>query len=70
MPGWPRRSRTASSAEVFADPGDALEWLEHNRVDLVITDYKMPGMDGAEFTRRFRAMPGGRHVPVGGHHRL
>ena len=52
------------SAEVFADPADALEWLEHNRVDLVITDYKMPGMDGAEFTRRFRAMPNNRHVPV------
>ncbi len=52
------------SAEVFADPADALEWLESNRVDLVITDYKMPGMDGAEFTRRFRAMPNNRHVPV------
>ncbi|MBD0270832.1 MAG: response regulator [Acetobacteraceae bacterium] len=52
------------SAEVFADPVDALEWLESNRVDLVITDYKMPGMDGAEFTRRFRAMPNNRHVPV------
>jgi CheY-like chemotaxis protein len=52
------------SAEVFADPADALEWLEHNRVDLVITDYKMPGMDGAEFTRRFRAMPNNLHVPV------
>jgi len=52
------------AAEVFADPADALEWLEHNRVDLVITDYKMPGMDGAEFTRRFREMPGNRQVPV------
>lgn len=52
------------AAEVFADPADALEWLEHNRVDLVITDYKMPGMDGAEFTRRFRAMPNNRHVPL------
>jgi len=52
------------SVEVFAEPLDALEWLEHNRVDLVITDYRMPGMDGAEFTRRYRAMPGGSHVPV------
>jgi len=52
------------AAEVFADPVDALEWLEHNRVDLVITDYKMPGMDGAEFTRRFRAMQNNRHVPL------
>lgn len=52
------------SVEVFGDPFDALEWLEGNRVDLVITDFKMPGMDGAEFTRRFRALPGGSAVPV------
>jgi len=52
------------NAEVFGDPLDALEWLEGNRVDLVITDFKMPGMDGAEFTRRFRAMPGGAATPV------
>jgi PAS domain S-box-containing protein len=52
------------SVEVFGDSADALEWLEGNRVDLVITDFKMPGMDGAEFTRRFRALPGGATVPV------
>ncbi|WP_431269932.1 response regulator [Dankookia sp. P2] len=52
------------SVEVFGDPLDALEWLEGNRVDLVITDFKMPGMDGAEFTRRFRVLPGGAAVPV------
>ena len=52
------------AVEVFGDPLDALEWLEGNRVDLVITDFKMPGMDGAEFTRRFRALPGGGTVPV------
>ncbi len=50
--------------EVFADPLDALEWLQANRVDLVITDYRMPGMDGAEFTRRYRAMPNGSVAPV------
>jgi CheY-like chemotaxis protein len=52
------------AVEVFGDPFDALEWLEGNRVDLVITDFKMPGMDGAEFTRRFRALPGGAAAPV------
>lgn len=52
------------TVEVFADPLDALEWLEGNRVDLVITDFKMPQMDGAEFTRRFRAIPGAAAVPV------
>ena len=52
------------SVEVFADAADALEWLEHNRVDLVITDYKMPGMDGTEFTRRLRTLPSGASIPV------
>src|SRR3712207_9460889 len=52
------------SAEVFADPADALEWLEDNRVDLGITDYKMLGMDGDESTPRFAATPSNRHVPV------
>jgi PAS domain S-box-containing protein len=50
--------------ETFADPLDALEWLGHNRVDLVISDFRMPGMDGAAFTRRLRAIPGCAGLPV------
>jgi PAS domain S-box-containing protein len=50
--------------EAFADPLDALEWLGHNRVDLVISDFRMPGMDGAAFTRRLRATPGCATLPV------
>jgi PAS domain S-box-containing protein len=50
--------------EAFADPLDALEWLGHNRVDLVISDFRMPGMDGAAFTRRLRAIPGCAGLPV------
>lgn len=50
--------------ESFANPLDALEWLESNEVDLVITDYSMREMDGAEFTRRFRAQRRGAAVPV------
>jgi PAS domain S-box-containing protein len=50
--------------EAFPDPFDALEWLEHNRVDLVITDFKMPSMDGAAFTRALRALPTAAEVPV------
>lgn len=32
----------------------ALELLGRERVDLVITDYRMPGMDGIEFLERAR----------------
>lgn len=48
----------------FADPRDAIAWATENTPDLVVTDYKMPGMDGAEFTRQFRAQPLCYDVPV------
>ncbi|MGY4800306.1 two-component system response regulator [Teichococcus aerofrigidensis] len=53
--------------EAFGDPQQALEWLRGNSVDLVVTDFRMPGMDGAEFTRRLRALgdnPAVADVPV------
>jgi diguanylate cyclase (GGDEF)-like protein/PAS domain S-box-containing protein len=63
-------ARLAASIEVgvevitFADPLRALDSLADRIPDLVITDFKMPGIDGAEFTRRFRALPGCADVPV------
>jgi len=52
------------AVEAFADPVDALEWLGHNRVDLVISDFRMPGMDGAVFTRQLRDIAGCADLPV------
>lgn len=52
------------SVETFANPVQALEWFAGNTPDLVITDYKMPLMDGAEFIRRFRQIPACIDVPV------
>lgn len=63
-------SRLASSVEegvrvkAFAGAQAALDWVQGTMPDLVITDFKMPGMDGAEFTRAFRALPGALEVPV------
>lgn len=41
--------------ESFAEPQDALAHMHTAIPDLIITDYRMPGMDGIEFTRRIRA---------------
>lgn len=48
----------------FGDPAEALDWLKTNTPDLVVTDYKMPNMDGAEFVRRFRKLPECADVPA------
>jgi diguanylate cyclase (GGDEF)-like protein/PAS domain S-box-containing protein len=48
----------------FADPAELLVWLERNTPDLIITDFKMPKMDGAEFIRRFRKLPNSTDIPV------
>ncbi len=53
-----------AAVESFSGPEAVLEWAGSHAPDLVITDYKMPGMDGAEFIRRLRAMPNGADVPV------
>ena len=52
------------SVRTFDDPVVALEWLSANTPDLVITDFKMPNLDGAEFTQRFRELPECADVPV------
>lgn len=48
----------------FADPIEALEWAKHHAHDLVLTDYKMPNMDGIEFTQWLRKIPSCTDVPV------
>ncbi|KLK93642.1 diguanylate cyclase [Microvirga vignae] len=48
----------------FASPVEALDWLEGNCPDLIVTDFRMPGMDGAEFTKHVRGAANGIDVPI------
>jgi CheY-like chemotaxis protein len=52
------------STSLFSGGADALAWLERHEPDLVITDYRMPDMTGAQFTREFRKNRRLQHVPV------
>lgn len=42
----------------------ALGWINNQTPDLVITDYKLPGLDGIEFTERLRSRSKSREIPV------
>ena len=48
----------------FSCPQEALDWTKNHPVALVLTDYKMPQMNGIEFIRMFRTHSACAHVPV------
>jgi CheY-like chemotaxis protein/HPt (histidine-containing phosphotransfer) domain-containing protein len=48
----------------FTDASAALMFCEKNDPDLIIVDYMMPGLNGIEFTRRLRVLPGKKDTPV------
>ena len=57
--------RDAGYEAVEADNGfTALEAIERGRCDLALVDVNMPGMDGLTLTRRLRADPRTRSMPV------
>ena len=50
--------------KIFDRPQKMLEAAPLDPPDLIITDFNMPELDGAEFIRRFRAIPSCADVPV------
>jgi len=47
-----------------ADAEAALRSIAERRPDLVFMDVRLPGMDGVEATRRIRATPSGKDLPI------
>jgi CheY-like chemotaxis protein len=55
---------TNVSVKAFANPFEALTYVREHTPDLLITDYRMLNIDGAELIRRFRDMPECSDVPA------
>lgn len=48
----------------FADANQALQWLAKHPADLIVTDYRMPGLNGIEFIKAVRKINSAKHVPI------
>ena len=59
-------NQIADSIEViaFSNPILAMEWLDENDVDLIVTDYLMPEMNGLEVIKNVRTKPHCENVPI------
>jgi two-component system, response regulator RpfG len=59
------RSVDASiQTQTFSDPLAAIDWARTHPVDLVLTDYKMPQLDGVETIKRIRQIATCADVPI------
>jgi DNA-binding response OmpR family regulator len=58
------RVDAAASVMTFDDSIEALFYARHNIPDLLITDFRMPYIDGVELIRRFRDFPSCAEVPT------
>jgi len=52
------------AVKAFADPLEAYQWCRSNPCNLILTDYKMPQMNGIEFIKRFRKTAMSKEAPV------
>src|SRR6202008_1798610 len=50
--------------ELFDTPTRALEYARNNRVDMILTDYKLPEFDGVQLVRQLRGLPHCVDVPI------
>lgn len=52
------------SAKCFHSAVEALKWLETEPADLLVVDFRMPEMNGAEFISKIRSRNVGAHIPA------
>ena len=52
------------NVEAFDNPLDALDWLDNNHPDLIVTDYRMPDMNGVDLIRKIRERQGCLDIPI------
>ena len=57
-------TRRGYLVQTAVDGQEALKFLETEKPDLVITDVNMPNVDGVELTRRLRANPIHKSLPI------
>jgi len=48
----------------FSNPVEAMSWLDNNDVDLIVTDYLMPEMNGVEVIKTVRSKTHCENVPI------
>ena len=51
-------SLSGFETETFADAGDALKGLNHDYPGVIVTDIKMPSMDGMQFLKKVKGIDG------------
>jgi two-component system response regulator RpfG len=51
-------------AQSFANTVEVLNWCDKHTVDLILTDYKMPEMNGIEFIQKFRQLASCEDISV------
>jgi CheY-like chemotaxis protein len=64
-----RTCRDQTYASVFfSSPSAALEYLAHHKVDVIVSDFVMPELNGGGFLRRARALaPAARRIVLTGY---